>query len=132
MSGRKNYSKANRRASWLAVLALLLQTLLPLMHHPADAASVAQGVFGDAKSICLASGPGQDTPSDNDKSPTHHVPPCAICQALQTAGGSVPPTSFVLVELAVSEALFSAAADSATIPVRAATSSQPRAPPALV
>jgi hypothetical protein len=83
--------KAFRRASWLAVFAILLQAILPAIHHPAMAAPVGADL---ARSLCLA--PGSTTPADPAKSPAHHLPGCAICMAAHAIGGFVPPTAPVI------------------------------------
>jgi hypothetical protein len=80
-----------RRASWLAVFAILLQAILPALHHPAMAAPVGADM---ARSLCLA--PGGTAPADPVKAPGHHVPGCAICAAMHAIGGFVPPTAPVI------------------------------------
>jgi hypothetical protein len=80
--------KALKRASWLAIFAILLQAILPALHHPAMAAPVGADM---ARSLCLA--PGSTAPADPTKAPAHHLPGCAICAAMHAIGGFVPPTA---------------------------------------
>jgi|SRR5579883_539242 len=78
--------RAFRRAAWLALLALFLQSFVPALHHPASAA------LSDVGNMCMAPGSQPFGPSDTDKSPPHGAPACAICQTLHIlSGGFVPP-----------------------------------------
>jgi hypothetical protein len=86
MFGRRRH-KALKRASWLALFAILFQALLPLAHHPA--AMAAPAGFDSAHNLCLA--PGSTAPSDPAKAPAHHMPDCALCAAMHAIGGFVPP-----------------------------------------
>jgi hypothetical protein len=84
---RKNF----RRAAKLALFAILLQALLPLIHHPAQAAPY--GVH-----ICAVMHHA-DHSSDQDKAPVSKSS-CPICVSLHLLGsGFVSPTvdaSFVI------------------------------------
>ncbi len=77
--------------SWIALLAILLQTLVPIFHEaPQAAASPFPALVG---SLCLAPGSMPPTPGDSDKIPVHKLPPCAICQTVQLlSAGFAPPT----------------------------------------
>ena len=81
--------------SWLALVAILLQTLVPIFHE-APRAAAELPFAGLAGSLCLA--PGSMPPGDSDKIPVHKLPPCAICQTAQLlAAGFVPPNTPALV-----------------------------------
>jgi len=81
-----------RRAAWLALLALALQTLVPALHRPAAAA--APGF--DAANMCIAPGNQAPTSGNTDKAPAHGQP-CAICLTLHMlASGFAPPHAVVL------------------------------------
>jgi hypothetical protein len=78
-----------KRASWLAIVAVLLQAILPALHD-ASAMAGSQG-FDAAHNLCLA--PGSTVPGNPDKAPHHHLPACALCSAMHLVGGFVPPQS---------------------------------------
>lgn len=86
--------KAFRRAAWLALLSLVLQVLVPALHHPASAA-LPDGI--GAANLCIAPGSQPVGPSDTDKSPAHGVQACAICQTLHMLGGGYVPPGAVAV-----------------------------------
>jgi hypothetical protein len=118
-------------ASWLAVFALLLQTLVPVVHHPAGMAFAGSIGLDDPKNICFAPGTPQNPPGDSDKSPAHPIQQCAICQALHAVGGFAPSAPQVL---AVNRDCGAVAFTSATVSVPrrwANASAQPRGPPSL-
>jgi hypothetical protein len=87
----------NRRAAWLAVFALFLQTLIPAGHHPAGMALAATLGIDGPSNLCLAPGSAPVAPSDRDKAPHHQMPACAICQAVHAIGGFAPPAAPVVV-----------------------------------
>jgi len=89
MFGRRH--RAFRRASWLALFAILLQTLVPVPPPPANAARAGSASFEGAN-LCMAPGSIPAGPaSTDDKAPAHKAPPCAICQSVQMlAAGFVP------------------------------------------
>jgi Protein of unknown function (DUF2946) len=117
--------RAFRRASWLGVLAVLLQIVVPALHHPAAAASQLS-IFSDA---VICTGSGTSVP-DKDRGKSH----CPICWALQQlAGGFTTPTvpagpqcSF---DAGIANRLTVGVPSLASIPRQAA---QPRGPPRLV
>jgi hypothetical protein len=89
----------HRRAAWLAVFALWLQTLVPVFHHPASMAFAGALGIDFAPNICLAPGSMPVAPSDQDKSPHHQMPACAICQAVHAIGGfASPPAPAVVLD----------------------------------
>jgi hypothetical protein len=119
--------KALKRASWLAVLAIVLQAILPAIHHPAMAAPAGVDV---ARSLCLA--PGSIAPTDPAKAPAHHLPGCAICAAMNAVGVFVPP---IAPAIGVNRNYGVAAPTSALIFLPRQwlhIRQQPRAPPVLV
>jgi len=78
-----------RPSGWIALLAILLQALLPAWHHPADASPSGLGAGLLARNLCVAPG---SAPSEPAKQPAHHLPVCPICQTLHMLGGGfVPP-----------------------------------------
>jgi hypothetical protein len=80
-----------RAGVWLALLALWIQALLPVVHQPTGAMSGAFGP-GMSGSLCLA--PGGAPAAPLDKAPHHKIPPCPICQTFQIlAAGFVPPSA---------------------------------------
>jgi len=92
---RRRNSKALRRASWLAIFAVLLQALLPALHHPASMVlgGLAGGkIAGFDISQNLCADPGGTAPAAPDKAPANHIPPCAICLALHAIAGAPPPS----------------------------------------
>jgi hypothetical protein len=91
MIGRRH--KRFRWAAGLAALAILLQSLIPLLHHPAGMALAGTTGFGGGRNLCLAPG-SVPAPADlPDKSPAHHIPACALCQAVHAIGGFAPPAA---------------------------------------
>jgi hypothetical protein len=130
---RRRNNKAFRRASWLAVLAVLFQALLPAVHdvgmafagEPRDMA-----MLGDvAHHLCLA--PGSDAPS-TPKAPGQLSQSCTLCTAVHAVATFVPPAVPVV---AVSENCrpIILAASGKQLPCRPVyPSQQPRAPPALI
>ena len=119
--------RAFRRAAWLALLALFLQTVVPVLHHPASAALPA-GV--DAANLCMAPGSQAPPPSDTDKSLIHGTQSCAICQTLQMLGGGfVAPDAATLAPAFVVERISVFSPDAAVLGGRAVTQNRARAPP---
>ena len=82
---------ATRRASWLAIFAILLQVILPPLHDAAMAAPIGPDT---AHSLCLA--PGSTGPAAPAKAPAHPSPGCAVCFAMQSIGGFAPPSAPVV------------------------------------
>jgi hypothetical protein len=138
MVWRRN-SRAARRVSWLAIFAILLQSLLPVFHHPVGMALAAQGGIAGEKIagfdvtqyLCVA--PGSTAPGDPTKVPDHHVQPCAICASIHAIGGFAPPTApIVAINLH-----YGTVAPPTTVAVvlprqRPNPRQQPRAPPVLI
>ena len=117
------------------MFAILLQALLPAVHHPAGMALA--GIDGDkiagldiAQYLCLAS--GNTTPNEHDKAPAHHIPPCALCLAVHAIGGFAPPVAPVIA--VCREFGIVAPTTTALVPLqqRPTPRQQPRAPPVLV
>lgn len=141
---------------WLAVLALLLQAILPNAAMAARGGSVGAGSSGGGLGISLlvapdpaawavGCGPSTLTPSLADPADegdgaagaagapgdgTHHAPPCALCLAL-SAHALVPPDGGALAVLWVGERLDSVR-PRATVALSSARSRHaPRAPPVV-
>jgi hypothetical protein len=53
---------------------------------------MAGAEFGEH--LCLA--PGSTVPAEPDKSPAHHISPCALCSGIHAVGGFVPPSAPVI------------------------------------
>ena len=132
MFWRRN-SKASRRASWLAVLAVLFQALLPAVH---DVGMAFAGPTGDmavltdiAHHLCLA--PGSEAPS-TPKAPGHLSQPCTLCTAVHAVATFIPPAAPVVAVAANCRPII-LAATSKSLPCRPVyPSQQPRAPPTLI
>jgi hypothetical protein len=121
-----------RRAAWLAVFALLLQSFIPAFHHPATMALAGTLSLGDAKNLCVAPGSAPVEPGDQDKTPHHHLPACAICQAVHAIGGFAPPAPALLV-VARDFGTLIPTAPTFVLPFQRPTlRQQPRAPPILI
>jgi len=117
-----------RLVARLAVVAFLLQWLVPVLHQPAAAADAG---LSSAAPIChTGTAPAS---GDAPASPASGMPACPVCALLQaTGGGFLPPVVFAL----ATPAAFRTAAPA---PVRAtavvrwvALSGQPRAPPVSI
>jgi Protein of unknown function (DUF2946) len=78
---RLRHTKLYRSAAKLALFAILLQTLLPLIHHPAQAAPMQAGVH-----ICSVT--HHTTNSDKSSAPKQQ---CPVCSALHLFGGGYMP-----------------------------------------
>lgn len=136
-----------RRAGLVAVFALLLQALAPLLPMPmAAAAGAAASGPSEAVRLALAdaaligcgpnageaipghAGDGKDHAGDHDKTP-HQGTKCPVCQILQGMGPMAPAAAPVLALPAF--AATAVAPASPALPAVAARHSpaQPRAPP---
>jgi hypothetical protein len=128
--------RALRPAAWAAVFAILLQALLPAVHHPAGMA--VAGVGGDkiagldvVQYLCVA--PGSTAPAEPDKAPVRHSQPCALCLAVHAIGGFAPPSGpAVAVDRDHEAVAHMAVALSPSSSPRFSSKQQPRAPPVPV
>jgi hypothetical protein len=125
------HRKPKRLAAWLAAFAIMLQALLPGLHHPGGMALAGTLALVDAPHLCLAPGSAPVSPGDRDKAPGHHQPDCPICQAMHAIGGFPPPTALVLAHDAVAAPSIAKIAPSSRILGRSFRPQQPRAPPSL-
>jgi hypothetical protein len=120
-----------RRAAWVALFAFVLQTLLPLSHHPAGMAVAGSLGFSASKNICLAPAQTSNALGNSDGSPAHKVPQCPICQAVQAIGGFVPSVTPAIAvnrdfgTVALNNVIFGVSCRN----IRA--NAQPRGPPSL-
>jgi hypothetical protein len=115
------FNRSFRLAAWLALWAVLLPALLPLVHHPAALAGAMQP-------IChMAMGGGdQSSAPEQEKSK-----PCPICQGLSTfAQGFVAPELVTLAVIEPTSVAVAQARQSFVVFIPAAAA-WPRAPPAL-
>src|ERR1700739_3887698 len=105
MITRRN-SRAFRRSSWLAVLAILLQALLTTVHdtamayaaHQPDGASVLADL---SHHLCLASGnqaPDAPQAPKAPKAPAHPGQPCTLCTAVHAVTSFTPVAVPVVLE----------------------------------
>ncbi len=88
--------RALRPAAWLAVFAILLQALLPMMHPAGSMARAATSGdtiagFDIAQNLCHA--PGDTTPDDRGQTPADHQQCCAICLAVHAVSSFTPPAA---------------------------------------
>jgi len=82
-----------RRSVWLALLALWLQVLAPVLHDAAMASAGAAG-FDPAVQHCASPETQPDNPASPDKAPAHQMTACAAaCQAFHGGGGFPPPAA---------------------------------------
>jgi hypothetical protein len=132
MIWRRN-TRGTRPAVWLAMFAILLQALLPGVHHPAGMAFTGDKIAGldIAQYLCVA--PGSTTPDDPGKAPAHHhIPPCALCASMHAIGGFAPPNAPVIA-LSRDYGIVVPAAAALDLPRRQVNSTrQARAPPVLI
>ena len=117
-----------RRAAWVAVFAMLLQPLIPALHHPAGMAIAGTLGLGTGKNLCLAPGSEPVGPAAPDKAP-HHQPECAICQAIHAVGGFAPPDAPAIALPQSIAADFNPAVATTVLVRLPYPSQQPRAPP---
>lgn len=112
-----------RRAAWVAVLALMLQVLMPLL-HPAMAAGISSV---NGLRICSIAKTG-----DNGKEAPQKIPSCLICFGIHHHSGSLAaPPNIALTYIASLSFVLTTPSNAAVIVVSAVSSAQPRAPPAL-
>ncbi len=126
MLSRFHHSKHFRRAAWVAVMAVLLQILVPLIHHPVQ-------VF-DGKNLHIC-GLNNHLPSqpDNEKAPAQKSPACPVCQTLHMLGnGFVTPHAPVITEVYIAANPVYDFTNKPVIPRLISPSARPRAPPTLV
>jgi hypothetical protein len=129
MIGRRH--KGFRWAAGLAAFAILLQSLIPLLHHPAGMALAGSTGFGGGRNLCLAPG-SVPAPADiPDKSPAHHLPACALCQAVHAIGGFAPPPPTVLAAVGITATLFAHPHAAAALQRLGYARQRARAPPLL-
>jgi hypothetical protein len=92
-SGRIRHGWVN----WLAAVAILLQSVVPIVHRPTDATPTGWGPA--LASFCQASGNTAPLSPDDGKAPLHKMQPCGVCQTLQLLGaGFVPAAAPVLLQ----------------------------------
>jgi len=120
-----------RRSVWLALLALWLQVLAPVLHDAAMASAGAAG-FDPAVQHCASPETQPDNPASPDKAPAHQMTACAAaCQAFHGGGGFPPPAAPATAVGRFVAAAYQTASDSPVSRRWSRTSQQPRAPPAL-
>jgi hypothetical protein len=135
MIWRRN-NRGTRPAAWLAVFAILLQALLPVVQAPAGMAAPA-GPDGDIIagldiSAHLCHAPGDIAPDDQGPAPVDHQQCCDFCLAVHAIGGFAPPSGPAL---AVNRdyGVIVPTATTLILPRRqVASPQQARAPPVLI
>lgn len=111
-----------RRIGWVAVLALMLQVFLPVL-HPAMAAGVGNGLR-----ICSVA-----KSTDTGKAAPQKMLSCPICMSMHSSfGGFVPPQNIVLASVGYIISVVKPATEIAVVKTQVLSSAQPRAPPSLV
>lgn len=140
-----------RLAALAGVVAILLQTILPVVHHPLPSHGMAMlpashapaldeaavgyvAAFGEAALhlLCLGDPGARDDGAPSKPDGTQKLPPCPVCQAAQLAGSFLPPDgapSLALPRITSPVAL--ALADAAP-PRTGPLGAQQRAPPARI
>lgn len=131
MAFPSRHSLAFRRAAWLGLLAVVLQIVVPAIHHPVAAAGQFS-LFADSP-ICSASRGDSDRAGVPDKAPAKNASHCPVCWGLQQlAGGFVLPGAISVpadtLSADVGNRFTNNAAILASVHVQAA---QPRGPPHL-
>lgn len=131
MAFPSHHRRVFRRAAWLGVLAVLLQILVPAIHHPVVAAGQSF-LFADSV-ICSASRVDSDRAVIPDKAPTKNASHCPVCWGLQQlAGGFVVPGGISAPGDTLGAGVANLLADSAAILVSVRLqAAQPRGPPHL-
>ena len=118
---------AFRRAAWLALVALFLQIMVPVLHHPASAAQRGGIAAAD---LCLAPGSLPQAPTDTDKHPAHKLPACSVCLTLHMLGGGfVPPGSLAYASVPTCGAVLAPIAVDSLPQGRVVSDARARAPP---
>ena len=113
----------------MAVFAILLQSLIPVLHHPAGMALAAVLAPTDIHNLCLAPGSAPVAP---DKAPARHPPACAICQAVHAVAGFAPPAAPALGSIDGYVIAFAGGEPASQALRPPSGNQQPRAPPVLV
>jgi len=121
-----------RIGAWLAVLALLIQSALPLVDAAFHAALTTAGDDHVVRLAAAPSAPGDAIASVSKQAPAHLDHACPICQFISSLGSFSPPAA----PRAAAPMPVDRAAVWPTAPpaARSATTAaaQPRAPPALI
>ncbi|HVJ55804.1 MAG TPA: DUF2946 family protein [Aliidongia sp.] len=117
-----------RLGVFIGILALLLQTLLPVLHHPGLTLAPAQRLVLDVP-VCSAHAavPTKDQPAR--ELPAHKPPPCPLCQALHFMGGYLPPIALLVPMPGCTAGAALANPPTGTAPLWTAYEGRPRAPP---
>jgi hypothetical protein len=114
------------------VIAILLQALLPAIHHPAGMAlaGVGEKIAGLDVGQYLCVAPGSIAPGEPGKAPVHRVQPCALCLAVHAIGGFAPPSGPVIIVPQDHDVVVRTAVAVIPPPLpRSSSKQQPRAPP---
>jgi hypothetical protein len=96
MIWRRN-NRGTRPAAWLAVFAILLQALLPVVQAPASMVGPGGDTIAGldiAAHLCHA--PGDNAPDDQGPAPVDHQQCCDFCLAVHAIGGFAPPSGPIL------------------------------------
>lgn len=127
---RRLFPLQRKHAAWLALLGIWLHALLPVLHHPAGMALAGVPAGIDQRFICHAPVDQPSAPQGPDKA--HHLPPCLLCQSVQTICGFAPPQlASVVPSLGIARITYVIPARVASTTPRLYRPQQPRAPPIL-
>jgi Protein of unknown function (DUF2946) len=130
---RRRNNRRTRPAAWLAVFAILLQALLPVVQAPTGLAGPGgESIAGLNIAAHLCHAPGDTAPDDHGPAPVDHQQCCDFCLAVHAVGGFTPPSA---PEIAVRReyGIVSPVETSLVLPRRQAGSTQQaRAPPVLI
>ena len=96
MIWRRN-NRGTRPAAWLAVFAIVLQALLPVMQAPAGTMPAGGDTIAGldiAGHLCHAA--GDPAPDDHGPAPADHRQCCDVCLTVHAIGGFAPPAAPVI------------------------------------
>jgi hypothetical protein len=132
--GGQGAASKKRTGRWrpgllLALLALLIQTAIPLLPMPAMAESLSPLEW---QSICHSGDLAQQTAPKPGKSSGHSTPECPVCQALQHLGSLTPPAPIALPQAPTQAAAATFVTPALVRSHHAAAAHQARAPPSSV
>lgn len=120
----------HRMAAWLAVIALLIQTLLPLVDGGLHAAQST--LSDDALALASVAGPHGGPTAIQKPAPAHPVHECPICQFITALGNFAPPSATRIAAPVPTPIVATASTTTPPRPASVIGAAQPRAPPASI
>jgi len=127
MSFRNHHSIIFRRAAWIAVLSIMLQVMMPLIHSSANAMPTNGSIHHCSliKKIAVERAGSQGAPAQ--KSPS-----CPVCQTLNLmSGGFVVPHGILLALVSYDVQRVVSSLDEPTLQNEFYFGARSRAPPTL-